>query len=58
MEVVIAVIVLAGAAILINEMYQRDKARRDREKALEESVRREKRRRMGSLTGDDFWDDD
>ena len=55
MKFAVVVIVLTGVAIFVNELYHRDKARRDKEKALEEAVRNEKRRRMGSFTNDDFW---
>ena len=57
MEIIIGIIILTVSAILINEMYQKDKERRIKQKKEEEEAQKRKRSRMGSWRGGrEFWD--
>ncbi|MHA2280006.1 MAG: hypothetical protein ACXAC5_03895 [Promethearchaeota archaeon] len=57
MGFVAALIILTVCAVLGNEIYQRHRETKRRERALEESAKREKQRRMQSWSGGkDFWE--
>ena len=58
MGFVIALVILTIVALFGNEVYQRHREVKRKQKALEESAKREKQRRMQSWSGGkDFWKD-